>query len=61
MNNDTNMENTRMPVIQEVDMKSKVRLWKNRREGLLGSWFMFHDKHHLSESDLVGDYDDDNF
>ena len=61
VNNDTNMENTRMPVIQEVDMKSKVRLWKNRREGLLGSWFMFHDKHHLSESDLVGDYDDDNF
>lgn len=35
----------------ETDNWAKVRIWKNRREGKLGFWFMRHDKHYLSEID----------
>ena len=59
--NDTELKNTRMPVIDEGDFKSKVRLWKNRRVGLLGAWFMYHENHHLKESEheILGNNNDD--
>jgi replicative DNA helicase len=42
-------ESTRLEEIDEEDTWAKVRVWKNRRTGKLGWWYMNHDKHHLVE------------
>lgn len=35
--------------IDEDDVKAKVRVFKNRRNGKLGSWFMVHENHYLTD------------
>jgi len=40
---------SRMKECGEDDNWSKVRIWKNRREGKLGFWFMTHKNHYLKE------------
>lgn len=47
--NQDELEATRMPVVGEEDTKSKLRVFKNRRVGKKGTWFMFHEKHYLEE------------
>src|SRR3990167_672402 len=47
--NDAEKDNTRMKECGENDNKAKVRIWKNRREGKLGTWFMNHENHYLTE------------
>jgi hypothetical protein len=47
--NGTAKDCNRMKDCDEGDNWAKVRIWKNRRTGLLGSWFMEHNTHYLSE------------
>lgn len=47
--NSEEIDNTRRKVLSEQDTRSKVRLFKNRRNGLLGAWFMQHNNHYLIE------------
>lgn len=47
--NNADIDKTRRQPVGERDTKSKVRVFKNRREGKLGVWFMDHDNHYLSE------------
>lgn len=42
-------ESTRLEEIEEEDTWAKVRIWKNRRNGILGWWYMEHNKHYLVE------------
>jgi len=49
--NDEEIDSVRRKAINETDIKTKVRVFKNRRTGKLGSWFMFHENHYLSEND----------
>lgn len=48
--NNEGLETTRRNPINEFDTKSKVRVFKNRRTGKLGAWFMYHTSHYLDES-----------
>lgn len=41
--------NNRVGKIGEFDNKTKVAVWKNRREGKRGSFFAYHFNHYLSE------------
>lgn len=50
--NDATIEQTRRKAIGEDDNKTKVRIFKNRRTGILTSWFMDHNSHYLHELDL---------
>jgi len=47
--NDEELKGTRRKAINEDDTKAKVRIFKNRRTGKLGAWFMFHKDHSLEE------------
>jgi len=47
--NDTEKDNKRMKECNETDNWAKVRIWKNRREGTLGAWFMEHKNYYLDE------------
>lgn len=41
--------NNRVGKIGEYDNKTKVAVWKNRREGKRGAFFAYHKDHYLSE------------
>ena len=56
--NDAEITNTRRKALVETDIKSKIRVFKNRRTGLVGAWFMEHDKHYLMEGTFEGLEDD---
>ena len=47
--NDTKRDNKRIRDCGEHDNWAKVKIWKNRREGTLGDWFMIHSNHYLTE------------
>lgn len=47
--NDDELKNSRRKVIENDDAKAKVRIVKNRRNGTLGTWFMYHANHYLEE------------
>lgn len=44
-----NQDSNRLEELEEEDTWAKVRIWKNRRNGKLGWWYMQHEKHHLIE------------
>lgn len=51
--NEDKLESKKRPSdLSEIDMKAKVRLVKNRREGKLGTWFMNHEDGLLNEVTL---------
>lgn len=45
---------SRISVINESDNKSKVRVWKNRRTGTRGTFFLWHHNHLLTEDPFHG-------
>jgi|ERR1035437_131723 replicative DNA helicase len=44
----------RRKVIEDTDNKTKVRVFKNRREGIMGSFVMYHHDHYLTEDPFIG-------
>jgi len=50
--NDAGIDQVRRKPVGEHDIKSKIRVFKNRREGKLGAWFMDHENHYLAELDF---------
>jgi len=48
---------TRLEVLDEDDNQTKVRIWKNRRTGKLGYFFMEHKDHYLTEIDKSTTFD----
>ena len=57
--NDDDGTTSRRKPINEGDTKAKIRVFKNRREGVLGSFVLYHHSHYLSEN--LPDWDDDTF
>lgn len=57
--NDDDGGGSRRKVINEDDTKAKIRVFKNRRDGRLGSFVMYHKNHYLSEEDDWGELDED--
>lgn len=55
--NDQDPKSTRLEVIDEDDNQNKVRIWKNRRNGKLGYFFMEHKDHYLTEIDKTDKLD----
>jgi replicative DNA helicase len=53
--NDDDGDSSRRKPIEESDIKAKVRVFKNRREGKIGSFVMYHDSHYLSEDPFAGE------
>jgi replicative DNA helicase len=53
-NADTDLMSSRISVINESDSKSKIRVWKNRREGTRGAFYAFHMNHYLTEDAFHG-------
>lgn len=53
--NKDDINNNRRSDIGENDNKTKVRVFKNRREGTMGSFAMYHKSHYLSEDNLFGE------
>lgn len=49
--NDSDPTDTLLKVLDENDNQSKIRIWKNRRTGKLGYFFMEHKDHYLTEID----------
>lgn len=49
------LDSTRRKAIEENDKKAKVRVFKNRRTGKLGSFFMYHEDHYLKEPTILQD------
>lgn len=49
--NDDTLDETKLKPLGEDDTKSKVRVFKNRREGKLTALFMNHKDHYLTEID----------
>lgn len=49
--NDAKPDDDRLREIREEDNQAKIRIWKNRREGKLGTFFMEHKDHYLTEID----------
>lgn len=47
--NDSDPKDTKLKVLDEDDNQAKVRIWKNRRTGKLGYFFMEHKDHYLTE------------
>lgn len=47
--NDADPTDTKIKVLDETDNQSKVRIWKNRRSGRMGFFFMEHKDHYLTE------------
>ncbi len=54
VNNGDEIEDTRIHPINEGDNKTKVRVWKNRRIGTRGAFFVWHSNHFLSEDAFHG-------
>lgn len=54
--NDDDGDSSRRKPIDEGDTKSKVRVFKNRREGTLGSFVLWHNNHYLSEDPFGGEF-----
>lgn len=52
--NDDDGKSTRRKTMDENDNKTKVRVFKNRREGIQGSFVMYHANHYLSEDPFEG-------
>jgi replicative DNA helicase len=50
-NDDNGQLTSRPKQINEADNRSKVRVFKNRRTGMLGGFVMTHTKHYLTEFD----------
>ncbi len=46
---------TRRGDLNETDNKAKVRVFKNRRTGILGWFTMYHENHYLTESSEIPD------
>lgn len=59
--NDDELKNSRRKVIETSDAKAKVRIVKNRRNGTLGTWFMYHKDHYLEEIEEHGTTSRDNW
>lgn len=47
----------RLEEIEEDDTQAKVRVWKNRRTGKVGKFFMDHKDHYLVEIEKLNDLD----
>lgn len=52
--NDSAVDSTTLKELDEDDNQAKVRIWKNRRTGKLGFFFMEHENHYLKEIDKAG-------
>jgi len=46
---DDEIGSTRRKALNESDTKTKVRVFKNRRTGKVGAFFMYHENHYLKE------------
>lgn len=55
--NDDELKNIRRKPLDELDIKAKVRVVKNRRTGSQGAFFMYHKNHYLQE-DVAGTSED---
>lgn len=53
--NDDDGSSTRRKPLEEDDTKSKVRVFKNRGEGTVGYWTMYHVDHYLTEDPFFAD------
>ena len=53
-NMDDNITSSRISAINEDDNKSKIRVWKNRREGTRGAFYAYHHNHYLTEDAFHG-------
>lgn len=51
--NDDDGKSTRRKTIEEHDTRAKVRVMKNRRNGLMGTFVMNHKNHYLMEVDFT--------
>lgn len=49
--NDADPEDDKVRTLENTDNQNKVRIWKNRREGDVGTFFMEHKDHYLTEID----------
>ena len=54
--NDDDGSSSRRKVINEDDNKAKIRVFKNRRTGKLGSFVMYHTNHKLTEDAFEGEF-----
>lgn len=58
VNNDDALDSKRRPLdLRPEDVKAKVRVLKNRRTGNLGSLFVYHKDHYLSDIDPTYPYE----
>lgn len=55
--NDAAPDNTVLKELDETDNQAKVRIWKNRRTGKVGYFFMEHKDHYLTEIDKIAELD----
>jgi len=55
--NDSDPDSVKLKVLDENDNQAKVRIWKNRRTGKLGYFFMEHHNHYLTEIRKISDLD----
>jgi len=53
-NRDDDPNSNRISPINEGDNKSKLRVWKNRREGTRGAFYAYHTNHYLTEDAFYG-------
>jgi len=53
--NNAPRDDTKLREIGEEDNQAKVRIWKNRRAGKLGTFFVEHKDHYLEEIEKVDD------
>lgn len=53
-NQDADIRSQRISTINEDDNKSKIRVWKNRREGTRGAFYAYHSNHYLTEDAFTG-------
>lgn len=51
--NSDELKASRRKEINETDIKAKVRVFKNRRNGIQGAFFVYHDNHIFSETDPI--------
>lgn len=55
--NEVDPNSTVLGSIEEEDTDSKIRIWKNRRSGKLGKFFMRHENHYLTEIEKISEFD----
>jgi len=55
--NDDDGKSVRRKTIEEGDCRAKVRVLKNRRSGIMGTFLMQHQNHYLTELDMKADAD----